>query len=403
MKILQINTIMGQGSTGRIASDIHDMLKANKSDSMVAYGRQKISNGKHILRIGNNCDNYTHLIRTRLFDSHGFGSKSATIAFLKKVDIFNPDVIHLHNIHGYYINVALLFDYIKRKKKRVVWTLHDCWAFTGHCSYFDSIKCDRWKSKCYRCPLLKDYPKSIWKDRSTQNYYDKQQLFSNVKDMTIVTPSKWLSRLVEQSFLKDYKTIVINNGIDLKAFSQRPNNFRSKYNLENMFIILGVASQWNDRKGYEYMLHLNKYLNDDEVVVIVGVTEKQKKMLPKNYIGIKRTNNVSSLAEIYSSANVYINPTLEDNFPTTNLEALACGNPVITFNSGGSPESVEKKTGLVVDPGDTLGLVKAISIMREPENLFSSVNCIESAKSKYNKDERFKDYLKLYETITKMN
>ena len=400
MKVLQINSVCGIGSTGRIVVQIHKLLKEKGYKSYVAYGRDYARDCDSTVRIGNKFDNYMHVAITRLFDRHGFGSKKATANFIEKVEKIDPDIIHLHNIHGYYVNIELLFKYIKEANKPVVWTLHDCWAFTGHCAYFDYIGCDRWKTGCYECPQKKTYPSSILIDNSKRNFERKKELFTGIKNMVIVTPSRWLAGLVKESFLKEYpvKRIpvkVINNGIDLEIFKPMESDFRKRYGLENKFIILGVANVWDRRKGYDYFIKLSETLKQDEIIVMVGLTEKQKKNLPKNIIGITRTNNVKELAEIYSAADVFVNPTLEDNFPTTNLEALACGTPVVTFDTGGSPECVDESCGVVVEKGNLKELIEAIERIRL--NTFNKDYCINRAKD-FDKS-KYSEYLELYSSL----
>lgn len=400
MNILQINSVCGIGSTGRIATDLHSILLSQKHQSTIAYGRDEAKNCHHVIRIGSKIDNYLHVAKTRIFDKHGFGSTAATKKFIGKIIELNPDVIHLHNLHGYYLHIRLFFEYLKKANKPVIWTLHDCWAFTGHCSYFDFIGCDRWKIKCHDCPLKKEYPKSLFIDNSIENYNKKKELFTGVPSLTCVTPSKWLAELVKQSFLSEYSVKVINNGIDLTIFKPTSSNFRTKYSLKDEFILLGVASGFGERKGYSYFIELSKQLKPDEKIVLVGLSEKQIKHLPNEIIGIAKTNSTKELAEIYSAADVFINPTLEDNFPTTNLEALACGTPVITFNSGGSPECLDTCCGLIVERGDLQGLVTAIATVRRNSKEFYTKYCQKRARDIFDKNVNFSEYIELYEHIT---
>ena len=403
INILQINSVCGIGSTGRIATDLHTVLLAQGNQSTVAFGRDEARNCDQTIRIGNRVDNYQHVLCTRLFDAHGFGVAEATKAFVTRIKELNPDIIHLHNLHGYYLHVGLLFDYLKQADKPVVWTLHDCWSFTGHCAHFDYIGCNRWRSGCHDCPLKSEYPKSIFIDRSHQNYHKKKDAFAGVKRLKIVTPSKWLADLVKESYLREYQVAVINNGIDLNVFKPAVRDFRNRYNLQGQFIVLGVASIWGERKGYQYFVDLAKHLRPDEKIVLVGVSESQIKRLPSGIFGIAKTNNVAELAEIYSTADVFVNPTLEDNFPTTNLEALACGTPVVTFNSGGSPECLDEGCGLVVDRGDLSGLVSAISKIRENGKEFYSAKCRQRAVDHFDKDVRFAEYIELYKSVLEDN
>ncbi|ANQ53651.1 glycosyltransferase family 4 protein [Thermosipho sp. 1070] len=396
MKILQINSVCGIGSTGRIVAGIHDILIKNGHESYIACGRNLYKNFDNAIKIGTSFDVYMHVLKTRIFDKHGFGSKKATIKFINKVENLNPDIIHLHNIHGYYVNIEVLFNYLKTANKPVIWTLHDCWAFTGHCSYFDYVNCDKWKTGCYKCPQKTKYPKSILLSNSKHNYLKKKEIFTDVKNMIIVTPSNWLAKLVRQSFLKEYPVKVINNGIDLTVFKPVKSDFRKKYNLEGKFIILGIANVWEKRKGYKYFIELAQKLEKDEIIVMVGLTKRQIKKLTDNIIGITKTNSVKELVKIYSSADVFVNPTLEDNFPTTNLEALACGTPVITFNTGGSVESVDSNTGFVVEKGSIDGLLNAIKVIKEKGKKSYSYYCVERVRKLYNKHNAFNEYMSLY-------
>ncbi|MFJ5768867.1 glycosyltransferase [Psychrobacillus sp. NPDC093180] len=398
MKVLQINSVCGVGSTGRIATNISRILKSKGHESYIAYGRGTAQEELNTIRIGTKLDNYTHVAETRLLDLHGFGSKSATKQFIQKVKEINPDIIHLHNLHGYYINIEILFKYLKESNKKVVWTLHDCWAFTGHCVHFEYIKCNKWKTNCQSCPQKKEYPVSLFLDNSEKNFFNKKELFTGLNNLTIVTPSKWLTNLVKQSFLGIYPIKTINNGIDLDVFKPTKSNFREKYNIGKSFIVLGVA-RWDKRKGLDYLIQLSKHLNNDYQVVVVGLTENQKSMLPENIIGITQTNNIEKLVEIYSAANVFVNPTFEDNFPTTNLEALACGIPVITFDTGGSAESIDENTGFVIEQGNFEQLMNIVIKLKKTD-LDYKENCINRVKEEFLSENKYLEYIKLYENLT---
>ena len=387
MKILQINSVCGVGSTGRIATDLYKVLEEQGHVCKIAYGSGPAPEDIDSIKIGSNLDNYMHVFKTRVFDKHGFGSISATKKFIEDVKKYDPDIIHLHNIHGYYINIEILFNYLKEANKPVIWTLHDCWPFTGHCAYFDYVGCDKWENGCEKCPQKQAYPASNVIDNSKLNYEKKKELFTSVKNMTIVTPSKWLANLVKKSFLSQYPVDVINNGIDLNVFKPTESNFRVKHNLEDKFIVLGVASVWEERKGLKYFVELSERLSEDYKIVIVGVNEKQKKELPQNILAITRTNNVKELAEIYTAADVFVNPTLEDNFPTTNLEALACGTPIITFNTGGSIECVNENCGVVIKQNNIDELYQTIIELKKDWNI--EVN-------RYDKKYKYNEYLYLY-------
>lgn len=399
MHVLLINSVCGIGSTGRIVTDLHSILLSQGHQSTIAYGRDAAHNCSKAIRIGRKLDNYFHVVKTRIYDAHGFGSSSATKEFIKKIDQLRPDVIHLHNLHGYYIHIGLLFDYLKKTRKPVIWTLHDCWPFTGHCSHYDYIDCNKWRDGCYGCQIKGEYPKSYYFDRSGQNYQDKKKIFSDHYDLTVVTPSKWLMSQVEESYLREYPVKLINNGIDLEIFKPVSNDFKIRYGLESEFLILGVASVWSERKGLRYFIELAKRLNHDEKIILVGLNETQVRQMPEGIIGIQRTRVAAELTDIYSAADVFVNPTLEDTYPTTNLEAMACGTPVITFNSGGSAESVKNGCGLVVSRGDLDGIMNAISAIKKNGKHFYAQECRQHALFSFNKNVKFVEYIELYRSV----
>lgn len=383
MKILQINSVCGIGSTGRIATDIHNALIKRGHKSWIAYGREEPKNCDSAIRIGRDFDVYSHALLTRIFDKHGFGSKKATLEFIEKVKTIEPDIIHLHNIHGYYINIEVLFAFLKEYGKPVVWTLHDCWSFTGHCAYFTLVECDWWREGCYDCPQKRIYPSSFFLDNSRDNYQRKKEAFRGVKNMTIVTPSNWLANLVKESFLKEHKVITIPNGIDTDLFKPVESDFKKRMEIEDKYVILGVANVWDKRKGLEYFVELADMLHQDEMIVLVGLNDKQIKQMPDNIIGITRTNNTQELIEIYSAADVFLNPTLEESFGMTNLEAQACGTYTITFDSGGSGETIiDPNYGVAHYKKTTKALRELLNKIRRKEEL-SRLNKLVSNTKNY--------------------
>ena len=398
MKILQINSVCGIRSTGRICADIADILIANGDDCRVAYGRESVPESYNdiAVRIGNDADVNCHAFTSRIFDNTGHGSKKATRDFLKWVDEYAPDVIHLHNLHGYYINLELLFQYLKKVQKPVVWTLHDCWAFTGHCAHFDLIGCNRWENGgCYDCPQKKRYPTSIFFDRSKKNFVEKKQLFSGINDMTIVTPSQWLADLVKRSFLGCYPIQVIHNGIDLNVFKPAyKGDFRERYGLQNKKILLGVASAWSDSKGLDVFIELSKRLSDQYKIVLIGTNDSIDSKLPDNILSIHRTNDRFMLTQIYTDADVFVNPTRAEVFGLVNIEALACGIPGVIFRSGGSPECYDNTCGVVVEKNDIDAMEREI-IRICNSNPFDLVSCMQFAR-KFDMYEKYQEYLNLY-------
>jgi len=360
MKYLFINSVAGFGSTGRIAAEKCRELTEQGHDCMLAYGRQKANcDDVKTIRIGTPLDYNLHGVMNRFFDIQGFASVHATKVFLRKVREFDPDVIWLHNLHGYYINIELLFSYLKTCGKKIYWTLHDCWTFTGHCTHFDYVGCDRWKTGCYNCPQKGEYPASLLLDNSRKNYEKKKALFTGIPNLTLITPSYWLGDLVKQSFLGQYPVEVVYNRIDLEVFKPTAGEFRKEYGLEDKKIILGVASVWGDRKGLKDLIQLSEMLDDSYKIVLVGLTQQQIEALPEQILGIARTNSVRQLVEMYTAADAFVNPTYEDTYPTVNLEARACGTRVISYDTGGCRETLGDND-VLVSPRTPQALYRAI-------------------------------------------
>ena len=339
MKIVLINSV-SYGSTGSIMFNIHKFLLNSGIESYAIWGRGRKAENNNEVFLSNKIGVFFHKLFSMLTGRTGFASYRSTKKLLKILDKIQPNIIHLNNIHGYYLNIELLFNYIKKNNIKVVWTLHDCWSFTGHCAHFSHIGCNKWETKCFECPKYNEYPFSCV-DNSAWNYTHKKNLFNGVNDLTIITPSDWLANLVKKSFLKDYTVKVINNGIDTSIFRKLPENelsFRKQNHLENKKIILGVAAQFGKKKGFDDFIKLSKILDDEYIIVLVGLTRKQISYLPNNVMGISRTSNVNELVDIYNSSDLFVNLTYEENYPTVNLEAIACGTPVLTYDTGGSAE-----------------------------------------------------------------
>lgn len=374
MKVLFINSVCGVGSTGRICTTLAQEYENQGHEVKIAYGRAENvpeQYKKYAVRIGKNIDMKLHAVRTRILDEHGLGSIQATRKFLKWADDYNPDLLWLHNIHGYYINYELLFAWIKRHPSmQVKWTLHDCWAFTGHCTHFSFVGCEQWKTNCERCIQSQRYPASYGKDNCKKNFDRKRASFAGVKNLTLITPSKWLADLTRQSFLREYPVEVRYNTIDTNVFKPTPSDFRERYGLQDKFIILGVANVWHERKGFNDFLKLADMLDARYIIVLVGLSKKQIKTLPPRILGIERTNNPQGLAEIYTAADIFFNPTHEDNYPTVNLEAEACGTNIITYNVGGCVETIEAGKGEAIDESDLNYFYKLLkTIIQRRENI----------------------------------
>lgn len=400
MVVFEINSVP-YGSTGRIMFQIADTVKVAGGIAYTSASFTK-SRGEHFpethYRIGGAVGKTEHIVLAKLTGRHGCYSHFATYKLIRKIKETKPDIIHLHNIHGWYLNWRMLFDYLKNADIPVIWTLHDCWSFTGHCPHFMALGCEKWKTGCYECPLYKLYPGCFFDD-SKKQYTLKRQCFTEVPNLTIVTPSQWLADLVKQSYLKNYNTVVINNGIDLTKFKPRISNFKEKHGLENKIILLGVAFDWTSKKGLDDFKRLADELPEEYAIVLVGVSDVVAKNLQERIIAIACTQNQEELAEIYSAADLFVNPTLEDNFPTVNLEALACGTPVITYQTGGSPESLTDECGAVVPYRDNEKLRKAIVEMKRTKEYMKQA-CIARAQL-FGRGDAYRKYIELYKKCMK--
>ncbi len=405
-KLLQINPVIRiNTSTGRIMQEIGELAMENGWDCYIAYsyGRDGIKPCKsRLVPVGNKWSVVWHGLETRLFDRHGLASVHATHQFIRQIEKMKPDIIHIHNIHGYFLNYPILFEYLSKSGIPVVWTVHDCWLYTGHCYYYSYIGCDKWKNGCGHCPQKRDFPTSWFIDRSYQNFLDKKKAFTSLKpgQLTIVPVSDWIRGEMKQSFLKDCNFQVIHNGINTEVFKpSEMETIKQKYNLADKHILLGVASIWSEEKGLFDFIKLAGLLREDERIVLVGIKPEEKKLLPENIIPISRTENIQQLAELYSAADVFVNPTWQDNYPTVNLEAIACGTPVVTYRTGGSVEAIAEHTGMVVEQGDVEGLLKASrSIMQGGKKLCTEA-CRAYALAHFKKEERYADYLNLYNRL----
>lgn len=397
MKILSINSVP-YGSTCNIMTGIAAIARENNAVTVATgYSTHPVPFSVPHIKIGGIIDKSVHMYLARFTGNNACFSVHNTKRFLKQIDQIRPDIIHLHNLHGWFINLPILFAYIKNHNIPVIWTLHDCWSFTGHCPHFTMVKCDRWKTGCYNCPQYREYPES-YVDNSASMYAQKKKWFTGVKNLTIVTPSHWLADLVKESYLKDYPVKVIHNGIDLDVFKPTPSNFRQKNGIDDgKHIILGVAFGWGKRKGLDVFVELSERLDSEEYqIVLVGTDDNVDKQLPSNIISIHRTQDQKELAEIYTAADVFVNPTREENYPTVNMEALACGTPVITFKTGGSPEIINDSCGISVDCDDVAMLEKKIRQVCV-RKIFDANSCLNRA-SDFDRNNRLKEYVDLYMT-----
>ena len=388
MKVVQLNAVCN-GSTGKIAVALSDLLTERDIDNRIFYTGSPTEHAACVPYMSHK-EVKLQALRSKVLGTYGFHSKGATRRLLNLLDEFAPDLVHIHNIHGHNCHLGMLFSYLKEKKIRVLWTFHDCWAFTGYCPHFIAKGCEKWQTGCHHCSQRRQY--SFFFDRSSALYHKKKALLTGL-DLTIVTPSQWMADLIGKSFLKDCPVHVINNGIDLEIFRPRAGTFRRERGLEGKYIILGVANYWSDLKGLDSFIALAKKLDERYVCVLVGTDDQVDQRLPDNIISIHRTQNQQELAEIYSDADVFFNPTVEDTYPTVNMEAIACGTPVVTYRTGGSPEIVTEGTGFVIDAdvdAAAAAIEKAIA-----EKAALQAGCA-AAAARFNKHDRFLDYIKLY-------
>lgn len=399
LKLLQINVAANWGSHGRIAEEIGLEAMAQGWESYIAYGRYANPSKSHIVKIGDLFDHCLHGAQSLLLDRHGLASCGPTKKLIREIEQIKPDLIHLHNIHGFYLNYPILFRYLSTVDIPVVWTLHDCWAFTGHCAWPIHGHCDRFQEQCCHCPLQsKGYPKSFLLDRSRSNFKLKKRYFRSLQDLHLVTVSRWLEQQVRLSFMQDMDIRTIYNGLDTEVF--RPSGTPPTSVTDGHPLVLGVCNAWYDWKGLDDMAALRELLPDDYEVMVVGVNEDQMHRLPEGITCIRRTDSVRQLAEIYSQADVFVNPSKVESFGMTTAEALSCGTPSIVYDTSACPEVVDNLTGRVVPLGDVNALAKAVmEICSLPGREAMRQACRERAIRLFNRQDRYKEYLQLYNEV----
>lgn len=406
IKIIRITTEINRGSIGRTAEQLGNLVINEGWDSYIVYGRNDGKSNSIKLRIGNKFVVYWHVLLTRLLDLHGYGSYFATKKLIKTIDQIKPNIIHLHDIHGYYINLKVLFKYFSRREIPIVWTQHDCWAFTGHCAFFTSVNCNKWKKGCFKCPLIKSYPKSLFIDRSYKNYNVKKQLFTSINNLYIVAVSDWMEKLLKESFFRNSTILKIYNGIDTSVF--KPNSLdlqslRFKYNFKDKKILLAVATSWGDRKGLSDYFKLREIIDDSFLIVLVGLPAKISASLPSGIIGVSRTDNVEELVNIYSSASIVLNLAYEESFGKTTPEGMACGIPSIVYDCTASPELVDENTGIIVEKGNIKAVADAIYTIMKWNTNITQAYCRNRVVKYFDMDKNYNMYLNLYKSILGIN
>lgn len=394
MKVLQINSVCGKGSTGRIAVQISDYLNQHDVENYIAYGFGK-SDRPNTFCFGNSLDAHLHSFMSRKLGWQGKMSHIPTWHLIQYMERINPDIVHLHNIHGHYLNYKMLFQYLKKKNCQVVWTFHDCWPVTGKCAHFTEVNCDKWKTGCFECSQLDRYPDSE-RDRSRKSYLEKKAAFTSIPNLHIVTVSNWLKSVAEASFLNKADIRCIYNGVDTERFSFQKNSIREQYQLQGKFIILSVASVWSTRKGLDHFVTLSKRLHEDEIIVLIGITAEQQRQLPANIVGVPLVHDQAVLAQWYSAADVYLNFSIEETFGLVVAEAMACGTPAIVMNSTACPEVVDTTTGFAAEPSDLNAVLAAIAQVKSRGKAMYSKACVERIHRLFRLELMQKGYFDVY-------
>ena len=395
--LLQINSDINWGSTGKIAEMIGQVALSNGWQSYIAYGRDNNPSQLQVIKVGNKLSVYIHYLLYRFFDLEGLGAIIPTLRLISKIKQIKPDIIHLHNIHGHYLNYPILFKFLKKIKVPVVWTLHDCWTMTGHCYLYGCIECDRWKTECHHCPKSEKW--SL--DNSKFNYRLKKKYFRSLENVHIITVSDWLGSLVKGSFLNKFPVKTIYNGIDLNVFKPSLNGYMQKEGLDNKMILLAVASVWSNYKGLSDYIKLSELLSDEYKLVLVGLSESQIHQLPSKIKGIKRTQSQVELVELYSAASVVLSLSYGESLGLTPIEGMACGTPAIVYNNTAQPELVTPETGSVVETGDIEGVKRMIlNICSKGKNSYKEA-CQKRARDIFSSSNSYGKYFSLYESLLK--
>ncbi len=400
MKLLQINSYCNIGSTGRLAEDLGQVAIKKGWESYIAYGREGKESRSNVFKIDTSWEVYLHAIYSRLLDRHCFGSFFATKRLVKFIKQIQPDIIQIHNLHGYYVNIPVLFRYLQESKIPVVWSLHDCWTMTGHCSHFVLAKCDKWKTMCEKCPIINDYP-TAYIDQSRRNYLEKKQYFTRLPNLNIVSASKWLANIVKQSYFADKPIHIIPNGIDTSIFHPYTNGdvIRKKYNLDKKFVIIATGTSWDNAKGLKDFYKLQEVLPEDCRIVLVGLSSSQINELPSTILGLPRTSSAVEMAELYSMADVVLSLSYMEAFGLTPIEGYACGTPAIVYNCTSTPELITDQTGFVVEPGDISEVLEKLMIIKEKGKASYRDACVKEGITKYSKEVCFERYINMYQTI----
>lgn len=400
MKVLQINTVCGYGSTGRNATELAQALTDQGDACFIAYG-QGTTTYRDSFKIGTKIENHLHNACSRVFGKQGYYTKTGTTRLIQYIDKIQPDVIHLGNLHGNYLNLEILFRYFATAGKPVVWTLHDCWAYTGKCAHYTEVGCYKWQTHCHHCPQIKKYPPSLFLDRSEQMFADKKKWFTAVGNMTMVPVSRWLAEEVKQSFLAKYPIVPIYNWIDQQVFKPVTSNVREQYGIaKDSFVILGVSAGWkkNDSKLQDF-IKLSHLLPSGMQIVLVGGTQEPA-CIPGDIVHIPYLHGVDELAKVYSTADVYVHCSTEDTFGKVIAEALACGTPAVVYDSTACPEVVGEGCGVVVEKRNVGQVFQAIAAIKHAGKQAFSPRSIAFTTESFNFQKNAGEYISLYRKVS---
>lgn len=397
--VVQINSVINKGSTGRIAQQIGEHVENQGWRHFLVYGRPSNPTNLDAYKISSYTDNLIHYGLSLALDAHGLGSQITTSKLCRWLSQINPSLVHLHNLHGYYLNYPILAKYLQEKRIPVVWTLHDCWAFTGHCSYYSDINCTKWHTECHTCPKKRSYPASIT-DRSKSNFERKQKLFKAFDSLQLVTVSDWLKGEVQKSFLSKLPVVTIHNGVDTKVFHENYSTAEldERYHLKGRFVAVAAATSWSPTKGFQDYLRMAEKLDENEKIVLIGLNDHQIANLPPGIIGITRTESSEELARWYRRANVVLNLSTQETFGMTTVEGFACGSPSIVYNATASPELINEKVGYVVEAGDVDAVYSKMQELRSENKLLSS-DCVHHVHQNFNSKKQYLNYIKLYDRL----
>lgn len=388
MRVLFVNGVVDYGSTGKIVRDLADGLKDQGHDVSMVFGRHQAHELQNTVDVSSKLGFYHHYFGSRILGKHGQYSKRATKQTIQEIERFKPDVIHLHNLHGYYLHVPNLLKYLAKAGIPVIWTLHDCWMISGSAAYFDYYGCDVWDQGCQKCHNTKEYPINQFGLHQIQNLKWKQELVSQLSQLEVITVSNWLNELISSTFFQKHQIHTIYNGINENVFTPSPKSQSTQIKL------LGVANEWEKRKGLDDFIALNEKLDDRYEITLIGLSEAQVAALPSDMVGITRTKDQKELAQYYSDADIYLNLSVEETMGLTTIESLACGTPVITYNKTAVPELVDESVGLVVEAHDLNALQEAITKVYESDT-YKTETLVDYAH-RFTNDIMISNYLKIY-------